>query len=63
MIKEYRQLKKMSQEELAEEINISWRQVQRIEANEEKTRVTTFKKIIQTLDIPDKDVIEFLKHK
>lgn len=45
MIRKYRQLKKLSQEELAEEINISWRQLQRIEQNEEKTRISTFKKL------------------
>ncbi len=61
MIRKYRQLKKLSQEELAEEINISWRQLQRIEQNEEKTRITTFKKIVKVLNIPDNEIIEFLK--
>lgn len=61
MIRKYRQLKKLSQEELAEEINISWRQLQRIEQNEEKTRISTFKKIVKVLNIPDKEIIDFLK--
>lgn len=61
MIRKYRQLKNLSQEELAEEINISWRQLQRIEQFEEKTRITTFKKIIKALNIPDNEILEFLK--
>ena len=61
MIRKYRHLHKLTQEELAEEINISWRQLQRIEQNEEKTRITTFKKIIKVLDIPDDEIITFLK--
>lgn len=61
MIRKYRQLKHFSQEELAEEINISWRQLQRIEQNEEKTRITTFKKIVKVLDIPDEEIINFIK--
>ena len=61
MIREYRQLKKLSQEELAEKINISWRQLQRIEQNEEKTRISTFKKIVKVLNIPDNEIIEFFK--
>lgn len=62
MIRKYRQLKKLSQEELAEEINISWRQIQRIEQNEEKTRITTFKKLVKVLNIPDDEIINFLKN-
>ena len=61
MIRKYRQLKNLSQEELAEEINIIWRQLQRIEQFEEKTRITTFKKIIKVLNIPDDEILEFLK--
>ena len=61
MIKQYRLAKKLSQEELAEEIGISWRQLQRIEHNEEKTRISTFKRIIKTLNIPDEEIIKFIK--
>lgn len=63
MIRKYRQLKRISQEELAEEINISWRQLQRIEQNEEKTRITTFKKLVKALNIPDDELINFFKNK
>lgn len=61
MIKENRLKKKLTQEELAEMIDISWRQLQRIEKNEEETRVQTLKKIVKALDIPNDEVIQYLK--
>jgi len=61
MIKEYRKLRGFTQEELAEKINISWRQLQRIEKNEQDTSVKTLKRIVQVLKIPDKDIINYLK--
>ena len=47
MIKENRIKKNYTQEELAEIINISPRQMQRIEKNENKTKIETLKKIIK----------------
>ena len=61
MIKENRLKKKLTQEELAEIIDISWRQLQRIEKNENETRVETLKKIVKALDIPNDEVIKYLK--
>lgn len=61
MIKEYRKLRGFTQEELAEKIDISWRQLQRIEKNEQDTSVKTLRKIIRVLEISDKDVINYLK--
>ncbi len=61
MIKQYRLAKELSQEELAEEIGISWRQLQRIEHNEENTRISTFKKIVKILNVPDEEIINFMK--
>lgn len=61
MIKENRMKKNYTQEQLAEVINISTRQLQRIEKCEEKTKIETLKKIIKVLDIPDKEIIEFIK--
>ncbi len=61
MIRQYRQLKNLSQEELAEEVGISWRQLQRLEYNEENTRISTFKKIVKTLNIPDDEIIKFIR--
>lgn len=61
MIKENRIKKGYKQEEFAEILDISWRQLQRIEKNEEQTKITTLKKIIKILKIPDKEIIEFMK--
>lgn len=61
MIKQYRLSNNLSQEELAEKIGISWRQLQRIEHSEENTRISTFKKIVKTLDIPDEEILNFIK--
>lgn len=61
MIKQYRLANKLSQEELAEEIGISWRQLQRLEHNEENTRISTFKKIVKTLEVPDDEIIKFIR--
>ncbi len=61
MIKQYRKSHSLSQEELAEEIGISSRHLQRLEHNEENTRVSTFKKIVKALNIPDDEIIKFIK--
>lgn len=62
MIKEYRIKRGLTQEELAEMLNISWRQLQRIEKNEEQTKITTLKKIIKILKIQDKEILEFIRN-
>ena len=41
MIKKYRLLKHLTQEQLAEQLDISWRHLQRLESDEEKTTVKT----------------------
>lgn len=61
MIRENRLKKRLTQEQLAEKVDISWRQLQRIEKNEEETRVQTLKKLVKALDIPSEEVIEYLK--
>lgn len=61
MIRQYRRAKNLSQEELAEEIGISWRQLQRLERNEENTRLSTFKRIVKTLNISDDEIIKFIR--
>lgn len=61
MIRQYRLKNKLSQEELAEEIGISWRHLQRLENNEENTRISTFKKIVKTLNVPDAEILKFIK--
>lgn len=61
MIKEHRIKKGYTQEELSEILEISWRQLQRIEKDEEKTKISTLKKIIKVLQIPDEEIIKFIK--
>lgn len=61
MIKENRIKKNYTQEQLAEIINISPRQMQRIEKDENKTKLETLKKIIKVLQIPDNEIIEYIK--
>jgi len=61
MIKEYRVKRGLTQEQLAEILNISWRQLQRIEKDETRTKITTLKQIIRILNIPNEEIIIFLK--
>lgn len=63
MIKENRIKKNYTQEKLAEIINISPRQLQRIEKNEDKTKIETLKKIIKVLQISDKEILDYMKNK
>lgn len=63
MIKENRIKQNYTQEQLAEMINISPRQLQRIEKNEDKTRIETLRNLINILQIPDKEIIEYFKNK
>lgn len=60
MIKEYRKLRGYTQEELAEILNISTRQIQRIESNICIPSVKLLGKIITKLKIADKDVIKYI---
>lgn len=61
MIKEYRTEKGYTQEELAEIAQISPRQLQRIESDENKTKIKTLKVLIKILQIPDTEIIKFIK--
>lgn len=63
MIKENRIKKNYTQEELAEIIDISPRQLQRIEKNEDKTKIETIRKIIKVLQIPDDEILKYIKNK
>lgn len=63
MIKEYRIKNGLSQEQLAEKINISWRHLQRLEHDESKTTVKTLKKLIKVLKISDNDILKYLNDK
>ena len=61
MIKEYRIKNHYTQEQLAEIINISPRQLQRIEKDEDKTKIETIRKIIRVLNIPDEEILKYIK--
>lgn len=61
MIKEYRIKNNYTQEQLAEIINISPRQLQRIEKDEDKTKIDTIRKIIKVLNIPDEEILKYIK--
>ena len=61
MLRENRIKNHLTQEELAEKLDISWRHLQRLEYNEEKTMVSTLKKIIKVLNISDEEVLDYLK--
>lgn len=58
MIKEYRIKNNYTQEQLAEIINISPRQLQRIEKDEDKTKIETIRKIIRVLNIPNEEILK-----
>lgn len=61
MIKEYRIKNNYTQEQLAEIINLSPRQLQRIEKDEDKTKIETIRKIIRVLNIPDEEILKYIK--
>ncbi len=62
MFKEYRKLRKYSQEKLAEMMGISPRQLQRIENGESEPSLKTIKKLICILKIDDKDILQYMKN-
>ena len=61
MIKEYRILRRYSQEELSEILEISPRHLQRIENKESNPSIELFKKIVFVLQIKDKDIAKIIK--
>ena len=61
MVKEYRIKNNFTQEQLAEMIDISPRQLQRIEKNESQTKIETIRKLINVLNIPDSEILKYLK--
>lgn len=61
MIKEYRIKKGFTQEQLAEKLGLSTRQLQRIEKNEIRTTIETLRKIKWILNIPDEVMAQIFK--
>ena len=62
MLKEYRLKRGLTLEKLAEKCNISWRNLQRIENNPNKTKLENKKKIIKILNMEDQDILKFMKN-
>ena len=61
MIKEYRLKLGLTQEQLAEKLEISTRHYQRIEADICSTTLEMLIKIIEILEIEDKDILRLIK--
>ena len=60
-LKELRTANNFSQEKLAELLDISPRQLQRIESGQTETSLKTLKKLIKILDISDEDIVNYIK--
>ncbi len=63
MIKEYRLKSNLTQEQLAEKLDISSRHLQRLEQEEDKTTVKTLKKIVSVLNIPNDEILKYIRKK
>lgn len=61
MIRKYRIMRNITQEELAELLNITPRQVQRIENGQSRPSLKTLKLIIKILEISDEDIVKLIK--
>ena len=61
MFKEYRILRKYTQEKLAELVQVDIRTIQRIENGETLPSIETFKKLIKVLNIDKKDILKYLE--
>lgn len=63
MIKKYRKIHNLTQEKLAELLDISPRQLQKIESGHTETSLKTLKKLIKILDISDEYIVNYKKNK
>lgn len=61
MLKTYRIKMGYTQEELAELLEISWRQMQRIEKGKSLPSMQTLKKLVIILNISDSDLAKYIK--
>lgn len=61
MFKEYRKMRKFTQEQLAELTDLDTRTIQRIENEDTKPSIETFKKLVKILNISDKDILKYIK--
>lgn len=61
MINKYRKLRGLTQEQLAEIIEISTRQLQRLEKEKDFPSFKTLQKLVITLNINDKDLAKYIR--
>ncbi len=61
MIKEKRQSKKYTQEEMAKKLEISLRQYARIDKGEDLPRRDVLRKIIEVLELSDEEIGEYIR--
>ena len=61
MFKEYRRKLNLTQEVLADKTDLNTRTIQRIENEEEIPSLETLSKLVNALEIKDKDLIEYIK--
>lgn len=61
LVAKYRILNGYTQVELAHILGISTRQLQRIEKDFSRTKISTLRSIIRILDIPDNEIIKVIK--
>ena len=63
MLKEYRKLRCLTFEQVAEKCNISWRNLLRIENGAyKKAKFETIIKLIEILEISDEDILKLIKN-
>lgn len=60
MFERYRKKSGLTQEQLAEKTNISWRQLQRIERGISIPSLETFAKLIKVLKISNEDALKYI---
>ena len=60
MFKEYRKKLNLTQEALADKADLNTRTIQRIENEEEIPSLETLSKLVNALEIRDKDLIEYI---
>ena len=61
MFREYRKKLNLTQEALADKTDLNTRTIQRIENEEEIPSLETLSKLVNALEIKDKDLIEYIK--
>lgn len=61
MIKKYREINGITQEELAEKLDISTRQIQRLENYQNDPRISTLRELVEVLNVSNEDLAKYIK--